>query len=95
MSSDKCNSITGKRYRLDFSLLDVASGAIPQYIHDVYRGLTFVLLCVSFIFADSAMCQLAVAHANGFLLFVMEIVCIFVVTGEVLLACVLVVPYSS
>ena len=58
MSSDKCNSIMAKATGLTFSLFDVASTqevpfGIPQYIQYILHGLTCVLLCVPFIFADS------------------------------------------
>ena len=62
MPSDKCNSITAKATCLIFSLFDVASArevllGIPQYVQCILHGLTSVLLCVPFIFADSKMCQ--------------------------------------
>ena len=48
---------------------------IQQYIQYILHGLTSVLLCVPFIFADSESVDLAIA-CDGFS-FVMEIVCIF------------------
>ena len=58
MPSDKRNSITAKATGLIFSLFDVASAqevpfGIPQYVQCILHGLTTVLLCVPFIFADS------------------------------------------
>ena len=62
MSSDKHNSITTKATGLIFSLFDVASArqvpfGILQYVQCILHGLTSVLLCVPFIFADSEKCQ--------------------------------------
>ena len=62
MPSDKCNSITAKAAGLIFSLFDVASArqvsfGIPQYVQCILHGLTSVLLCVPFIFADSKKCR--------------------------------------
>ena len=70
MPSDKCNSITAKATGLIFSLFDVALArqvpfGIPQYVQCILHGLTSVLLCVPFIFADSEKCQLAIAR-DGF-----------------------------
>ena len=70
MPSDKCTSITAKATGLIFSLFDIASAqevpfGIPQYIQCILHGLTSVLLCVSFIFADSESFDLAVAF-DGF-----------------------------
>ena len=70
MSSDKCNLITAKATGLTFSLFDVASArevpfGIPQYVQCILHGLTSVLLCVPFIFADSKSVDLAVAR-DGF-----------------------------
>ena len=61
MPLDKRNSIVAK-VGLIFSLFDVASAlevpfAIPQYIQCILHGLTSVLLCVPFIFADSEKCR--------------------------------------
>ena len=58
MPSDQHNSIMVKATSLIFSLFDVASAqevpfGIPQYVQCILRGLTSVLLCVPFIFADS------------------------------------------
>ena len=62
MHSDKRNSITAKATGLIFSLFDIASAqqvplGIPQYVQCILHGLTSVLLCVPFIFADSEKCQ--------------------------------------
>ena len=63
MPSDKCNLITAKATgMIFFSLLDVASaGHMPfgilQYVQCILHGLTSVLLCVPFIFADSERCR--------------------------------------
>ena len=62
MPSDKRNSITAKATGLIFSLFNVASArevpfGIQQYIQCILHGLTSVLLCVPFIFADSKKCQ--------------------------------------
>ena len=61
MPSDKRNSKIAKATGLIFSLFDVASaGHVPsgilQYIQYILHGLTSVLLCVPFIFADSERC---------------------------------------
>ena len=61
MPSDKHNLITAKATSLTFSLFDVAWAqevpfGIPQYVQCVLHGLTSVLLCVPFIFADSEKC---------------------------------------
>ena len=58
MPSDKHNLITAKTMGLIFSLFDVASAqevpfGIRQYVQHILHGLTSVLLCVPFIFADS------------------------------------------
>ena len=65
MLSDKCNLIMAKATGLIFSLFGVAlAGHVPfgtlQYIQCILHGLTSVLLCVPFIFADSKKCDLAV-----------------------------------
>ena len=62
MPPDKCNAITAKDMGLIFSLFDVASArevpfGIVQYVQCILLGLTSVLLCVPFIFADSEKCQ--------------------------------------
>ena len=63
MPSDKRSLITTKATTgLIFSLFDVALTrevpfGIPQYVHSILHGLTSVLLCVPFIFADSKKCQ--------------------------------------
>jgi len=68
MPSDKRNSIMAEATDLIFSLFDVASaqevpfGAL-QYVQCILQGLTSVLLCVLFIFADSEKCQ----FGDGFL----------------------------
>jgi len=61
MSSDQRNSITAKATGLILSLFDVASAqevpfGIPQYIQCILQGITSVLLCVPYIFADSEKC---------------------------------------
>ena len=70
MPQDKHNSIMAKATGLIFSLFDVASAqevsfGIPQYLQFILYGLTSVLLCVPFIFADSEKCRLAIA-CDGF-----------------------------
>ena len=62
MPSDKRNSITAKATGLIFSLFDVALAqqvpfGIPQYVQCILHGLTSVLFCVPFIFADSEKCR--------------------------------------
>ena len=62
MPPDKRNSITAKATGLIFSLFDVALAqevpfGIPQYIQCILHGLTSLLLCVPFIFADSKRCR--------------------------------------
>ena len=74
MPSDKCNSITAKATGLIFSLFNIASArevpfGILQYIQYILHGLTSILLCVPFIFADSEKCRFGP--------FVKEIICIF------------------
>ena len=54
--------ITAKAMGLIFSLFYVASARevpfdIPQYVQCILHGLTNVLLCVPFIFADGIKCQ--------------------------------------
>ena len=61
MASDKRNSMMAKAMGLIFSLFDVTSAqqvpfGIPQYVQCILHGLTSVLLCVPFIFADSEKC---------------------------------------
>jgi len=58
MPSVKHNAIPTKDTGLIFSLFDSASAqevpfGIPQYVQFIFQGLTSVLLCVPFIFADS------------------------------------------
>ena len=58
MPSDKHYSIMAKATGLNFSLFDIASArqvpfGILQYIQCILHGLTSVLLCVPFIFADN------------------------------------------
>ena len=62
MPSDKRNSLTAKAMALILSLFDVASArlvpfGILQYIQCILHGLTSVLLCVPFNFADREKCQ--------------------------------------
>ena len=66
MPSDKRNSITAKATGLIVSLFDIASAqqvpfGIPQYAQCILHGLTSVLLCVPFIFADSKKCQFGIS----------------------------------
>ena len=61
MPSDKCNSIMAKATDLIFSLFDVASArempfGILQYVQCILHGLTSVLFCIPFIFADGEKC---------------------------------------
>ena len=61
MSSDKHSSITAKATDFIFALFDIASAqkvpfGIPQYVQCIFHGLTSVLLCVPFVFADSEKC---------------------------------------
>ena len=70
MPSDKCNSIPTKATSLIFSLFDASSArkvpfGIPKYIQCILHGLTSVLLCFPFIFADSKVVDLVVAR-DGF-----------------------------
>jgi len=58
MPSNQHNLIMAKAMGLIFLLFDVASArkvpfGIPQYVQCILQGLTSVLLCVPFIFADS------------------------------------------
>ena len=62
MPSHKCNSTTAKATGLIFSLFDIPLAqevpfGITQYIQRILHGLTSVLLCVPFLFADSKKCQ--------------------------------------
>ena len=62
MPSDKGNSITVKATGLIFSLFDIALAlqvpfGILQYVQCILHGLTSVLLCVPFIFADRERCR--------------------------------------
>ena len=66
MPSDKRNSITAKAKGLIFSLFDVALArqvpfGILQYVQRILHGLTSVLLCVPFIFADRERCRFGVS----------------------------------
>ena len=67
MPSGKRNSITAKFMGLIFSLFDVASSrdvpfGILQYVQCTHHGLTFVLLCVPFTFADNPRCRFVVTR---------------------------------
>ena len=67
MPSGKHNSITAKAMGMIFSLFGVASSrdvpfGILQYVQCTHHGLTFVLLCVPFPFADSPRCRFVVAR---------------------------------
>jgi len=58
MPSDRHNLIIAKATGLIFSLFNIASAreapfGILQYVQCILQGITSVLLCVSFIFADS------------------------------------------
>ena len=80
MPSDKRNSIMDKATGLTFSLFDAASAGhvpfgIPQYVQRILHGLTSVLLCVPFIFADSKRCRFS--DSTWWLPFVTEIIRIF------------------
>ena len=60
--SDNRNSIMAKATGLIYSLFNVASSqgvpfGILQYVQCIFHGLTSVLLCVPFIFADSERCR--------------------------------------
>ena len=61
MPSDKRNATMAKATSLIFSLIDVASaGLVPfsmlHYAQCMYHRLTFVLLCVLLLLADSVRC---------------------------------------
>ena len=80
MHAEKGNSITAKATDLIFSLFDVTSaGHMPfgilQYVECILHGLTSVLFCVPFIFADSERCRFG--GSAWWLLFIMEIIHIF------------------
>ena len=73
--SGKRNSIMAKAMGLIFSLFNVALSqdvpfGTPQYVQCTHHGLTFVLLCVPFLFADSPRCQFAVAQCMAFLQYI-------------------------
>ena len=79
MSSDKRYSRTAKTTDLIFSLFGVTSTrqvpfGIPQYVQYILHGLTSLLLCVPFIFADSE--KYRFGDSTCWLPFVREIVCI-------------------
>ena len=79
MPSGKRNLITAKATGLIYSLFDVALArkvpfGILQYVECILHGLTSVLLCVPFIFADSEKCQFG--DNTRWLPFITEIVCI-------------------
>ena len=62
MPSDKHNTIMTKAMGLIFSLFNLTLAqevpfGISQYVQCILHGLTGVLLCVPFIFADSKKCQ--------------------------------------
>ena len=66
MPSDQRNSIMAKATGLIFSLFDATSAVevpfgMPQYLKCIFHGLTSILLCVPFVFADSKKWRLAVA----------------------------------
>ena len=67
MPSGKHNVITAKAMGLIFSLFDIASSqdvpfGILQYVQCMHHRLTFVFLCVPFLFADSPRYQFVVAR---------------------------------
>ena len=75
MPSGKRNSIMTEALGLIFSLFDVTSSrdmpfGIPQYVKCMHYGLTFVLLCVPFLFADSPRCRFAVAQCMASLQYI-------------------------
>ena len=75
MASGKRNLITTKAMGLIFSLSDIASSrdvpfGIPQYVQCMHHGLTFVLLCVPFLFADSPRCRFVVVRCMASLQYV-------------------------
>ena len=79
MLSNKRNSITAWATGLIFSLFNFTSAqevsfGILQYIQFIIHGLTSILLCVPFTFADSERCQFG-GTCDG--LCVTEIVCNF------------------
>ena len=81
--SEQHNSI--KKLRLQawsFLLLDVMTVlqvpfGIPHYIQCMHHGLTFILLCVLFIFADNTSLQFTVARNVLAITFMTWIICIF------------------
>ena len=61
------NLITAKAMGLIFSLFDITLSQDvpfyqPQYVQCMHHGLSFVLLSVPFVVADSPRCQFAVAQ---------------------------------
>ena len=75
MPSGKHNSITAKAMGLIFSLFDFASACdvpfgILQYIQCTHHGLTFVLLCVPFLIADSPRYQFTVSRCMASLQYI-------------------------
>ena len=87
MSSSKHISIMAKDMGLIFSLFNVALSrdvpfGIPQYIQCMHHVLTFVLLYVPFLFADSPRCRFVVALCMASLQYVCKHLSVFsVVTG--------------
>ena len=70
MPSGKRNLTMAKAMGLIFSVFDIALTrevpfGIPQYTQCILHGLTIILLCVPFIFADNESVDLAVA-CEGF-----------------------------
>ena len=60
--TDAFRLITAKATGLIFSLFDITSAGhmpygIPQYVQCILHGLTSVLLCVPFMYADSERCR--------------------------------------
>ena len=75
MPSGKRNSIMAETMGVIFSLFDVALSrdvpfGIPQYVQCTHHGLTFVLLCVPFLFAVSQRCQFAVVQCMASLQYI-------------------------
>ena len=60
MPSGKCNSITAKAMGslFNITLTGHVFFGIPQHVQCILQGLTDVLLCVQFIFADSERCRI-------------------------------------
>ena len=87
MHSGKRSSITAKAIGVIFSLFDVVPSrdvpfVIPQYVKCMHHGLTSVLLCVPFLFADSPRCPFVVVRCVASLQYVCKQSFVFsMVTG--------------